>query len=100
MNQFDIRALLFRGYASFIPLDKMVFNGYRKALPSDSYSMLHIDVTLFPFCNELYCIHSNYPLAIILIAFSTTCVSIIAFVAESIIIYLTPNYWKKYLTKL
>ena len=26
VNQFDILALLFDGYARFIPLDKMVFN--------------------------------------------------------------------------
>ena len=28
VNQFDIHALLFRGYAKFIPLDKMVFYGH------------------------------------------------------------------------
>ena len=28
VNQFDIRALLFCGYARLIPLDKMVFSSY------------------------------------------------------------------------
>ena len=36
VNQFDIRVLLFGGYARLIPLDKMVFYGYWKALPSGS----------------------------------------------------------------
>ena len=48
VNQFDIRTLLFGCYARFIPLDKMVFYGYWKALPSGSSSMLHIALTLFP----------------------------------------------------
>ena len=33
VNQFDIRALLFGGYARFTLLDKMVFYGYWKTLP-------------------------------------------------------------------
>ena len=42
VNQFDICALLFRGYARFILLDKMVFYSYWKALSSISFLMLHI----------------------------------------------------------
>ena len=42
VNKFDIRALLFGGNARFIPLDKMVFYGYWKALPSGSSLMLNI----------------------------------------------------------
>ena len=30
VNQFDIRALSFVGYASFVPLDKIVLYGYWK----------------------------------------------------------------------
>ena len=39
VNQFDIRAPLFGGYARFILLDNMVFYGYWKALPSGSSLM-------------------------------------------------------------
>ena len=60
MNQFDICALLFGGYKRFIPLDKIVFYGFWKALPSGSSSMLHIALILFPLCNGLYCSLSNY----------------------------------------
>ena len=55
----DISALLFGSYARFIPLDKMVFYGYSKSLPSVSFSMLHIALTLFPLCNGLCCSRSN-----------------------------------------
>ena len=55
VNQFGIRALIFRGYARFIPLDKMVFYGYWKALPSGSLSMLHKALTFFPLCSGLCC---------------------------------------------
>ena len=53
VNQFDIRALLFGGYARFIPLDKMVFYGFCKALPSGSLSMLNIALKLFQLCSGL-----------------------------------------------
>ena len=46
VNQFDIRALLFGGYARFIPLDKMVFHGYWRALTSGISLMLHTVLTL------------------------------------------------------
>ena len=85
VNQFDIHAVFFGGYARFIPLYKMIFCGYWKALPSDSLLMLHIDLTFFPFCNGLCCSLYNYPLGIILIAFFTTCVYIIDLVAETIL---------------
>ena len=55
VNQFDILVLLFGGYARFIPLDKIVFYGYWKSLPSGSSSMLHIDLTLFMLCNGVCC---------------------------------------------
>ena len=60
LNQFDILALLFGGYARLIPLDKMVFYGYWKALPYGSLSMLYIALTLFPLCHGLCCSLSNY----------------------------------------
>ena len=60
VNQFDIRALLFGCYARFIPLDKTVFYGYWKTLPSSSFLVLHIALTLFPLCNGLCCSLSNY----------------------------------------
>ena len=85
MNHFDINALLFGGYYRFIPLDKMVFYGHCKYLLSVSFSMLHIDLTLFLLCNGLCCSIYNYPLVIISIAFSTTCISIIYLVAETIL---------------
>ena len=85
VNQFDIRALLFGGYARFIPLDKMVFYGYWKALPSRSSSMLHIDLTLFLLCSGICCSLFNYPIGIILTTFSTTGVSIITLVTENIL---------------
>ena len=45
---------------------------------------------------EYYCSIFNYHLVIILIAFSATCVSIIALVAEIYMIFITPNYdWRK-----
>ena len=47
VNQFDNSALLFGGYTSFIPLDKMVVYGYWKTLPSGSSSMLHIALTVY-----------------------------------------------------
>ena len=53
VNQFDIRALLFSSYARFIPLDKMVFYGYWKDMPSGSSLMLHIALIFFPLCNGL-----------------------------------------------
>ena len=85
MNQFDIRALLFGGYAKFIPLDKMVFYCYWKSLPSGSSLMLHIALTLFLLCNGLCCSIYNDPLRIILMEFYITCVSIISLVAETIL---------------
>ena len=85
MNQFDICSLLFGGYARFIPLDKLIFYGYWKALPSGSSLMSHIASTLFPLFNGIFCSLSNYPLGIFLIALSITCVSIIALVDETIL---------------
>ena len=55
VNQSDIRALLFLGYARLIPLDKMVFYGSWKALPSVSFSMFNIASILFPLCSGLSC---------------------------------------------
>ena len=60
VNQFDTRALLFGGYARFIPLDKMILYGYREILLSGSSSMLHIALTLFPLFNGLCCSLYNY----------------------------------------
>ena len=85
VNQFDSRALLYGSYDRFIPLYKMAFYGYWKSLPSVSFPMLHIGSTLFILCNVLCCSLSNYNIKIILIALSTTCVSIIALVAETIL---------------
>ena len=85
VNQFDICELLLGGYYSFISLNKMVFYGYCKALPSDSWSMLHIALTLFPFCSGLCCSIFNYPLRIIIVALSATCVDIISLVADPIL---------------
>ena len=73
MNQFDIRALLFGGYDRFIPLYKMVFYGYWRALPSGSSSMLHIALTLFLLCSGVCWSLINYPLGIIIIGFSAMC---------------------------
>ena len=42
VNQFENFALLFGGYARFIPLDKMVSYGYWKTLTSGSSLMLNI----------------------------------------------------------
>ena len=85
MNHFDIRALLFGSYARFVPLDKMFFCGSWEALPSGSLLTLHIAITLFPLCIGLCCSLYNCLLRIIIIAFSATCVSIIALVAETIL---------------
>ena len=60
VNHFDICALLLGGYARFKPLDKMVFYGYRKTLPSGSSPMLHIYLILFLLCYGLCCCLSNY----------------------------------------
>ena len=57
---FDTCALLFGGYARFIPLDKMVFYGYWKAISSGGLLTLHIALTLFPFFNRLCCSIFNY----------------------------------------
>ena len=84
MNQFDICALLFGGYARLIPLDKMVFYGYWKALPSHSVSMLHIALILFPFLSGLVVVFL-INISIIIIAFSATFVYIIALVAETVL---------------
>ena len=84
VNQFDISALLFGGYASFTPLDKMVFYDYWKALLSDSLSMLYIALKLFKFYNGICCSLFNYSLRIIILGFSAEYVSIIALVAEAI----------------
>ena len=60
VNLFDVCALLFGGYSSFITLDKVVFCGYWKALPSGSLSMIHIALTFFPLCDGLHCSTYNY----------------------------------------
>ena len=60
VNQFDNSALLFGGYTSFIPLDKMVVYGYWKTLPSGSSSMLHIALTFFCCIMESDCSISDY----------------------------------------
>ena len=91
VNYFDIHALLSGSYARFIPLDKMVFYGYWKYLSSVRFLMLHIDLTFFPLCSEICCSLFNYPLGIILIMFTATCVSIIALVHEKNMTFLAPN---------
>ena len=65
MNQFDIRALLFGDYDRFIPLDKMVFYGYWKALPSGSSLMLHIALTFFTLCSGICYSLFSYPPGIV-----------------------------------
>ena len=85
INNFDTRELLFGGYARFLLLDKTVFYGYWRSLPFDSFLMLHTALTLFTLCNELCCSILNYPLGMIHIAFSSTCVSIITLVDKIIL---------------
>ena len=53
VNQFYIHALLFGGYARFVPLDKISFYGYWKTLPSSSSPMLHIAWNFFLLCNGI-----------------------------------------------
>ena len=55
VNQFDIRKLLISVYYRFILLDKIIFYGYWKALPSGISLMLHIALTLFLLCNGIHC---------------------------------------------
>ena len=99
VNQFDIHALLFGGYDSFILLDKMVFYGYWKALLSSSSSTLHIALTLFLLCNGLYYSLSNYYLNN-----SNSVLHYVCFYLRlsgwNYITYLTPTYCRKHLTKL
>ena len=47
VNNFDISALLFGVYSRFIPLDKIFFYGYWKALPSGS------SLGLYTFCYNI-----------------------------------------------
>ena len=93
VNHFDIRALLFGGYARFIPLDKMVFCGYWKSLPSVNLLMSHIALTLFLLCNGLCCSLLNYYLnnsnSILPYAYFYYFLS-----GWNYIIHLTPNYRK------
>ena len=99
VNQFAIRALLLGGYSSFIPLDKMFFYGYWKALPSGSLLMLHIALTLFTWCNGLCCNFSNYYLNNYNIILHYVCFYH-CLSGWNYIISLTPSYWRKHLTNL
>ena len=92
VNKFDIRALLFGSYARFVPLDKMVFYGYWKTLPSGSYLMLHIDFLLFSLCNGLCCSLSNYYLNNYNNVLHYVCFHF-CFRVWNYIISLAPNYW-------
>ena len=85
VKQFDIRALLFGGYARFIPLDKMVFYGYWKALPYVSSWILHIALTFFLLCSVLCCSLSNYCINSYNINLFCLCFFIINLVAETIL---------------
>ena len=99
VNQFGFFALLFGGYDRFIPLDKMVFCGYWKALPSRSLLMLHIALTLFLLCNGLCCSLSNYYLNNSNIVLCYVCFYYcLSF--QNYIVSLTTNYWRKHLTEL
>ena len=97
-NQFDISALLFVSYSRFIPLDKMVFYGYRKTLPSRILSMLNLAFTLFTLCNGLYCSLYNYYLnnsnSVLCYVCFYYCLS-----GQNYIISLNPNYRRKHLTR-
>ena len=52
VNQFDICALLFGGYVSFIPLDKWSYK-YIENLPSGGSSLSQLALKLFPLCDGL-----------------------------------------------
>ena len=99
VNQFDICALLFDDYDRFIPLDKTVFYGYWKALTSGSLSVLHIDLTFSRFVMDSVVVFLIM-ISIILIVFSTSCVSIIALVAETILfswlLVIVVFFWPSY----
>ena len=73
----DICALLFGGYAKLILLDKLSYM-VSVNLPSFSSSMSQLYFILFPLCNGIYFFLLNYPLRIVLIYFSATCVYNIA----------------------
>ena len=99
VNQLDICGLLFRGYARFIPLDKMVSYGYWKTLPSGSSLMLHIALRLFPLYNGICCrlfnyYPNNHNIVLCYMCFYYWLSGL------NCIIYPTPNYWRKHLTEL
>ena len=99
LNQFDNLALLFGGCSRFVPLDKLVFYGYWKALTSGSLSMLYTALTLFLLCNWLCCSLSNYYLnnynRILCYVCFYYCLN-----KWNYIIFLDPNYWRKHLIDL
>ena len=99
VNQFDIYAMLFWGYSRFTPLDKMLFYGYWKTLPSGSSLMLHIALRLFLLYNGLCCSLYNYYLNSYNIVLCYMCFDY-CLSGWNCIIYPTPNYWTKHLTKL
>ena len=99
LNQFDIRALLYGGWPRFITLDKMVFYGYWKTLPSGSFPMLHISLTLFPLCNGLCCSLSDYYINYYNSVIPYVCFYF-CFSVWNYIISLAHNYWRKHLTKM
>ena len=66
VNQFDIHALLFRGYIRFILLDKMIYRDNGN-LPSGSSPMSQLSLTLFMLCTVLSLYSFNFTLRIILI---------------------------------
>ena len=53
--------------------------------------ILHCFYCVMESCSSIF----NYPLEVFIIAFSATCVSIIALVAEKYSL-LTPNYWRNF----
>ena len=93
VKQFDICALLFGGYDRFVPLNKMVFYGYWKTLPSSSLSMLYIALTLFSLCNVLCCSLYQYYLNNSNIVYRYVCFYY-CLSGWNYIISLTTNYWK------
>ena len=86
VNQFDICAVLYGSYARFVPLDKMVYmnNGN---LISGSSPMSQLSWNCFYCLMDYYCSIFNYTLGIVIIAFTTLCVSITAIVAKTIIFF-------------
>ena len=94
VKQFDMRSLLFGGFARFIPLDKMVETFPLEVNLCQSYIWHFLPCVIESRCGLTNYYWNNYNIVLGYVCFYH-CLSCWKYT-----IFLTPTYWRKYLTDL